>query len=606
MDTQFIRNFCIIAHIDHGKSTLADRFLEVTGTVRPKDMKEQFLDQMELERERGITIKGKAVTLNYLHHNGEKYLMNLIDTPGHVDFSYEVSRALAACESAILVVDATQGVQAQTIATTMLALNNNLTIIPVINKIDMPQAQPHLVGEVVSQMFGFSEDEILHASAKNGVGIKEILNAIVERTPPPPGDSTKPLRALVFDSTYNSYKGIVAYTRIFDGTMTTGSKISLMSTDKVTDSLEVGIFNPKPVSVNKLEAGQVGYIATGLKEVKECRVGDTITTADTPTTDALPGYQPLKPMVFAGIYPADGQDYQELRSALEKLQLNDASLLFDPENSPALGFGFRCGFLGLLHMEIVQERIEREYGLDIVITAPSVAYQVLLTTGELLELDSPSKLPPNQSIAEIQEPWLDVTIVTPQQFIGGIMELMSSRRGEFQEMEYLQGALSASSPNKDRVVIKYFLPLAELLAELYDQLKSHSQGYASMDYSFKEYRSGPLSKLDILVNGTPVDALSVIVHREQASNFGRSLVGRLKALIPRQLFDIPIQAAINGRVTSRETVKAVRKDVIAKCYGGDVTRKRKLLERQKEGKKRLKKIGNVEIPQEAFMTLLKM
>lgn len=606
MDTQFIRNFCIIAHIDHGKSTLADRFLEVTGTVRPKDMKEQFLDQMELERERGITIKGKAVTLNYLHSSGEKYLMNLIDTPGHVDFSYEVSRALAACESAILVVDATQGVQAQTIATTMLALDNDLMIIPVINKIDMPQAQPNLVGEVVSQMFGFSEDEILYASAKNGVGIKEILNAIVERTPPPPGDPTKPLRALVFDSTYNSYKGIVAYTRIFDGTMTNGSKISLMSTDKVTDSLEVGIFNPKPVAVNKLEAGQVGYIATGLKEVRECRVGDTITTADTPTTDPLPGYQPLKPMVFAGIYPADGQDYQELRSALEKLQLNDASLLFDPENSPALGFGFRCGFLGLLHMEIVQERIEREYGLDIVVTAPSVAYQVLLTTGELLELDSPSKLPPNQTIAEIHEPWLDVTIVTPQQFIGGIMELMSSRRGEFQEMEYLQGGLSANSPNKDRVVIKYLLPLAELLAELYDQLKSHSQGYASMDYSFKEYRSGPLSKLDILVNGTPVDALSVIVHREQASNYGRSLVGRLKALIPRQLFDIPIQAAINGRVTSRETVKAVRKDVIAKCYGGDVTRKRKLLERQKEGKKRLKKIGNVEIPQEAFMTLLKM
>jgi GTP-binding protein LepA len=606
MDTQFIRNFCIIAHIDHGKSTLADRFLEVTGTVRPKDMKEQFLDQMELERERGITIKGKAVTLNYLHSSGEKYLMNLIDTPGHVDFSYEVSRALAACESAILVVDATQGVQAQTIATTMLALDNDLMIIPVINKIDMPQAQPNLVGEVVSQMFGFSEDEILYASAKNGVGIKEILNAIVERTPPPPGDPTKPLRALVFDSTYNSYKGIVAYTRIFDGTMTNGSKISLMSTDKVTDSLEVGIFNPTPVTVNKLEAGQVGYIATGLKEVRECRVGDTITTPDTPTTDALPGYQPLKPMVFAGIYPADGQDYQELRSALEKLQLNDASLLFDPENSPALGFGFRCGFLGLLHMEIVQERIEREYGLDIVVTAPSVAYQVLLTTGELLELDSPSKLPPNQTIAEIHEPWLDVTIVTPQQFIGGIMELMSSRRGEFQEMEYLQGGLSANSPNKDRVVIKYLLPLAELLAELYDQLKSHSQGYASMDYSFKEYRSGPLSKLDILVNGTPVDALSVIVHREQASNYGRSLVGRLKALIPRQLFDIPIQAAINGRVTSRETVKAVRKDVIAKCYGGDVTRKRKLLERQKEGKKRLKKIGNVEIPQEAFMTLLKM
>ena len=611
MDVRFIRNFCIIAHIDHGKSTLADRFLEITGTVSPQDMKEQFLDQMEMERERGITIKGKAVALRYRHADGQEYLLNLIDTPGHVDFSYEVSRALTACEGAILVVDATQGVQAQTIANTLLALDHKLTIVPVVNKIDLPQAEPERVAAELEQVFGFLPQEILFTSAKEGTGVIEVLGSVVERIPPPQGQPDRPLQALVFDSIYNSYKGIVAYCRVFEGGLAARDKILLVSTGKVTEALEVGIFTPQPVPVKQLDAGQVGYVATGLKQVQECRVGDTITHADSPADGALPGYRPLKPMVFAGIYPSDGQEYQELRSALERLQLNDSALSFEPENSPALGFGFRCGFLGLLHMEIVQERLEREYNLDIVITAPSVAYQVILTDGTRLGLDSPAKLPPSQQVGEIQEPWLDITIVTPQRFIGAVMDLMSSRRGEFKVMDYIQGLAGSQTPGSSpsgetRVVIKYAMPLAEMLAEFYDQLKSRSQGYASLDYTFSQYRAGPLVKLDILINSVPVDALSAIVHREEAVTYGRALVERLKALIPRQLFDVPVQAAIGSRIISRETVKALRKDVLAKCYGGDVTRKRKLLEQQKEGKKRLKKVGSVEIPQEAFLTLLKM
>ena len=612
MDPGFIRNFCIIAHIDHGKSTLADRFLEITGTVTPQEMKEQFLDQMELEKERGITIKGKAVTMAYQGRDGQEYQLNLIDTPGHVDFSYEVSRALAACEGALLVVDASQGIEAQTIANALLALEHDLMLIPVVNKVDLPRAEPERVTRELQQVFGFTPQEILFTSAKEGLGVEEVLQAVIDRIPPAQGEADKPLRALVFDSIYNSYKGIVAYVRLFEGTISRNDHILIMSTKVVTDSMEIGVFSPHPMPADSLTAGQVGYIATGLKDLLECGVGDTITLFDKPAQEPLSGYVPLKSMVFAGLYPADGEDYQSLRSALEKLRLNDASLAYEPENSPALGFGFRCGFLGLLHMDIVQERLEREYTLDIVVTAPSVAYTVLLKNGTTIEVESPSRLPPSTDVQEIREPWLAMTTVTPERHIGAIMELMSSRRGEFKRMEYIEGMASGDGPEAGgpmgdgRVLMEYAMPLSEMLAEFYDQLKSRTQGYASLDYSFDGYRSAPLVKLDILLNQQPIDALSMIVHKDRAYEYGRALVERLKTVIPRQLFEVPIQAAVGSRVIARETVRALKKDVLAKCYGGDVTRKRKLLERQKEGKKRLKKVGKVEIPQEAFLALLKV
>ena len=608
-DATFIRNFCIIAHIDHGKSTLADRLLELTGAVSREQLREQFLDQMELERERGITIKAKAVRMEYRPRDGQAYVLNLIDTPGHVDFSYEVSRALAACEGALLVVDATQGIQAQTVANAFLALEHDLVMVPVVNKIDLPMAQPQRVAQELQQVFGFREDEVRLVSAKEGTGVPELLRAIIERVPPPRGDPEAPLRALIFDSSYNPYKGILAYVRVFEGTLRKGDRILLMGTSRVTEALEVGVFTPRFQPAEALAAGQVGYVATGLKDVREARVGDTVTLEKAPAGEALPGYKPLKPMVFAGLYPADGESYQELREALERLQLNDAALSFEPENSPALGFGFRCGFLGLLHLEIVQERLEREYHLDLIATAPSVAYQVLLTSGEVVEVHNPSELPPPTHVAEVREPWLGLTVVTPARYIGAVMELVKSRRGEYRRMEYLQGAVGDGTPEayaEPRVLLEYEMPLAEMLAEFYDELKSRTSGYASLDYAFTGYRAGPLVRLDVLVNQQPVDALSAIVHRDKAYEYGRALVARLKEVIPRQLFEVPIQAAIGGRVIARETIRPMRKDVLAKCYGGDVTRKRKLLEKQREGKKRLKRIGRVEVPQEAFLALLRV
>ena len=613
MDPRIIRNFCIIAHIDHGKSTLADRFLEITGTVTGQEMKEQFLDQMDLERERGITIKGKAVTMGYRGNDGQQYMLNLIDTPGHVDFSYEVSRALAACEGALLVVDASQGIEAQTIANAFLAMENDLVVIPVVNKVDLPQAGPERVAGELQQVFGFSSDEVLFTSAKDGQGVKEVLQAVIDRVPPPVGDEDTHLRALVFDSIYNTYKGIVAYVRLFGGSVSKSDRIVMMSTNRVTESMEIGMFTPHPTSTESLNAGQVGYIATGFKDVRECRVGETLTLFDRPAQEPLPGYIPLKAMVFAGLYPSDGENYQSLRNALEKLQLNDAALSYDAESSPALGFGFRCGFLGLLHMDIVQERLEREYGLDIVVTAPSVVYQVLLTDGSTMEVDTPSKLPAPNLVQEVKEPWLNMTIVTPDRHIGAVMELMSARRTEFKRMEYIQGLAAENTTGSGdgaasgaRVMMEYSMPLSEMLAEFYNQLKSRTQGYASLDYSFAGYRSAPLVKLDILLNQQSVDALSMIVHRDKAYQYGRTLVERLRTLIPRQLFEVPIQAAVGNRIIARETVRALRKDVLAKCYGGDITRKRKLLEGQKEGKKRLKRVGRVEIPQEAFLSILKV
>ena len=612
MDASHIRNFCIIAHIDHGKSTLADRFLEVTGTVSRENMREQFLDQMELERERGITIKGKAVSMEY-RHQGEDYLLNLIDTPGHVDFSYEVSRALAACEGAILVVDASQGIEAQTLANAYLALEHDLTLVPVINKIDLPQAEPEAVAAELQQALGFTREEMLFVSAKDGKGVNELLEAVVQRVPPPKGIREAPLRALVFDSVYNSYKGIVAYIRVVDGELSSGEPMLLMSNGKVSEPPEVGIFTQVLSATKSLESGQVGYVATGLKDVRECRVGETITRARGPAEKPLPGYVALKPMVYAGIYPSQGEEYQSLRTALERLQLNDAALVYEPESSPALGFGFRCGFLGLLHMDIVQERLEREYALDIVATAPSVAYQVVLTNGTTIQVDAPSKLPQPNEFQEILEPWLSLTVVAPDSYIGGVMELMAARRAEFKRMDYLQGADASNGEDEgthqrraSRVVMEYDMPLAELLADFYNQLKSKTQGYASLDYIFSGYRSASLVKLDILLNHQPVDALSAIIHRDKALQYGKALAEKLRNIIPRQLFEVPIQASIGSRIIARETVRALRKDVLAKCYGGDITRKRKLLEKQKEGKRRLKRFGNVEVPQEAFLALLKV
>jgi GTP-binding protein LepA len=597
-DQAHIRNFCIIAHIDHGKSTLADRLLEYTGTVSKREMTEQMLDQMDLEREKGITIKAQAVRMHYTGLNGEEYELNLIDTPGHVDFTYEVSRSLAACEGALLVIDATQGIEAQTLANLYLAVEADLNIIPIINKIDLPSADPERVKQEVEDVIGLPRDESILASAKEGIGTQEILEAIIKRIPPPRGNIRRPLRALVFDSHYDSYKGVIAYVRIVDGQLRADERIAMMAVGSTTDVLEVGYFSPRLVSTGELTSGEVGYIATGFKNVKDCRVGDTVTIPSAlGQVEALPGYAPAKPMVFAGIYPVEGNDYPLLRDALDRLKLNDASLFYEPETSTALGFGFRCGFLGLLHMEIVQERLEREYNLNILATAPSVEYYVTKTDGEVVKVDNPSDFPSQEKVEKIEEPWMAISIFTPTRYIGTIMDLVTTRRGTFKEMKYIE---------PERVLLTYQMPLAELIVDFYDQLKSRTQGYASLDYSFGGYQEADLVKLDILVNGVPVDALSLVLHRDKAYQQGRTLVEKLRKLIPRQLFEVPIQAAIGSRVIARESVKALRKDVLAKCYGGDVTRKRKLLEKQKEGKKRMKMVGNVEIPQEAFMAILSL
>jgi len=591
-----IRNFCIIAHIDHGKSTLADRLLELTGTLSQRQLTEQVLDQMDLEREKGITIKAKAVRMRYVH-DGVEYQLNLIDTPGHVDFAYEVSRSLAACEGAVLVVDAAQGVEAQTLANVYLAIEHDLTIIPVINKIDLPSADPPRVTEEIEKVVGLPADEVLLASAKEGTGIEAILDAIVTRVPPPAGDRQAPLRALIFDSHYDSYKGVIAYVRVVDGAVGPGQRVRMMATESAADVLEVGVFRPTMGPVEGLAAGEVGYVATGLKDVREVRVGDTITGAAAPAAEPLPGYRPAKPMVFAGLYPTAADDYHLLRDALEKLRLNDASLVYEPESSVALGFGFRCGFLGMLHMEIIRERLEREYDLELLITAPSVEYRVRTTDGREQLVENPAALPPPNHISQIAEPWVRLDIIVPTRYIGAVMDLVQERRGVFKKMDYV---------DEQRVLIEDEMPLAELIVDFYDQLKSRTQGYASLDYALADYREARLVKLDVLVNGQPVDALSTIVHADRAQSQGRLLVERLRSLIPRQLFDVPIQAAVGQKVIARETIRAMRKNVLAKCYGGDVTRKRKLLEKQAEGKKRMKRLGSVEIPQEAFTAVLSL
>ena len=600
---QHIRNFSIIAHIDHGKSTLADRMLERTGAVTSREMREQLLDSMELEREKGITIKAQAVRMEYRAADGRDYELNLIDTPGHVDFAYEVSRALAACEGAVLVVDAAQGIQAQTLANVYAALDLDLELIPVVNKIDLPAAEPERVARELVDVIGFSEDQILYASAKSGEGIEEILDAVVERVPPPTGDSDAPLRALVFDSKYDSYKGVMAYVRVVDGTVDGGQRLRLVQQGTRFEPLEVGVFRPDLEVAPRLSAGQVGYLATGLKSVGESRVGDTVTSDRNGAAEPLPGYRPAKPMVFAGIYPTDPNDYELLRDALERLTLNDAALVWQPESSAALGFGFRAGFLGLLHMDIVQERLEREFGLELVATAPSVEYEVTRTDGREIVVDSPAELPIPNEISEVREPWMRLAITVPSRYLGQVMELVTSRRGRYQQLQYLdQGAEEGEA----RVLAEFLAPLSEIVVDFYDQLKARTQGYASLDYQFEGYEPTKVLRLEILVNGDPVDALSTIVQSEGAAAKGRQLSTALKELIPRQLFDVPIQAAVGGRIVARETVRAMRKNVLAKCYGGDVTRKRKLLERQKAGKKRMKMLGSVEVPQEAFMAVLKL
>jgi len=597
IDPQHTRNFCIIAHIDHGKSTLSDRLLEHTGTIDARLKAEQFLDRMDLEREKGITIKAKAVRMLYDAPDGETYELNLIDTPGHVDFSYEVSHALSACEGAVLVVDASQGIEAQTLANLYLALDHNLDIIPVVNKIDLPGAEPDRVAEEIEALLGVPAEDVLQVSAKQGLGTEKVLEAIVKRIKPPTALSSGPLRALIFDSHYDSYRGVIAYVRVTDGQIVAGQKLKVMSNNFELEPLEVGIFTPGMVSIATLKAGEVGYVATGLKNVRDCRVGDTLTDARDPASAPLPGFDPPKPMVYAGLYPVDNEDYTALRDALEKLQLNDASLVFQPESSAALNLGFRCGFLGLLHMEIVQERLEREYDLDLLATAPSVEYQVLRTNGEIMVVDNPADLPDASVIDEIEEPWMRISLYTPSEFIGPLMDLATTRRGQFDKMEYL---------DERRVLLSYDIPLAEILMDFHDQLKSRSRGYASMDYAFTGFRSGDLVKMDVLLNGERVDALSVIVHEQMAYAKGSSLTRRLKDVIPQQMFPVAIQAAVGGRVLARTNVKALRKDVLAKCYGGDITRKRKLLEKQKEGRRRLKMFGKVELPQEAFMAVLKL
>ena len=592
-----LRNFSIIAHIDHGKSTLADRLLEVTHTVEGRQMMSQVLDSMDLEREKGITIKARAVRLEYTANDGLVYGLNLIDTPGHVDFSYEVSRSLQACEGAILVVDAAQGIEAQTLANVHLAMREGLTIIPVLNKIDLPSAQPEVVMEELESVLAIPHEEVILASAKDGTGIAEILEAIVARVPPPKGDPSKPLQALVFDSHYDPYKGVIVYVRLAAGTIHDHDRIRLMASGAEADLLELGYFRPALVPVGTMHAGDVGYVATGLKNVREAQVGDTITTVASPASEPLPGYQEAKSLVFAGIYPVSGEDYPLLRDAIEKLHLNDASFTYEPESSVALGFGFRCGFLGLLHMEIVQERLEREFSLDLIASAPSVEYQVLLTHERgTVEVDNPAHLPAISEIEEIREPWVRLSVVTPSTYIGPLMELSTNRRGSFIDLEYIDPV---------RVLMRFELPLAELIVDYYDQLKTRTAGYASMDYEEIGYRAAQLVKLDVLVAGEPVDALSMIVHRDKSVSIGRTLAERLKQLIPRQMFEVPIQASIGANVVARETVRAMRKNVLAKCYGGDITRKRKLLEKQKEGKRRMKRVGSVEIPQEAFLAMLR-
>lgn len=595
--TDSIRNFCIIAHVDHGKSTLADRLLQVTGTISEREMTEQVLDSMDLEREKGVTIKASAVRMNYRASDGKEYELNLIDTPGHVDFGYEVSRALQACEGALLVVDATQGIEAQTLANLYQALDVGLEIIPVINKIDLPSARPDEVAEDVVSLLGGKAEDVIRISAKAGINVEQVLEAVVQKVPPPGGENDKPLRALIFDSHYDSYKGVVCYVRVVEGTVTMADTLRMMTVGTEVKPIEIGIFAPTMKPVSQLKAGEVGYIATGLKSVHDARVGDTITKVSAPASEPLPGYRHPKPMVFAGIYPVDAEDYSDLRDALEKLQLNDASLTFEPETSQAIGFGFRAGFLGLFHMEIIQERIEREYDLDVLFTAPSVEYQVVTVTGETLLIDSPAQLPDESKIVEIREPWMKIEIITPTEFYGAIMDLVTKRRGTFKSQEY---------PAPHRVQLNFEIPLAELIVDFFDELKSRTRGYASLDYQFLEYRPDELQKLEILVNGEPVDALASIVHKKDAYHKGQALISKLKDLIPRQLFEVAIQAAAGGRVISRANVKALRKDVLAKCYGGDITRKKKLLEKQKRGKRRMKMVGNVEIPQEAFMAVLKL
>jgi GTP-binding protein LepA len=602
MNQAHIRNFCIIAHIDHGKSTLADRLLEITGTVSKREMREQLMDGMDLERERGITIKAKAVRMSYTASDGQGYELNLVDTPGHVDFAYEVSRSLAAVEGAILVVDATQGIQAQTIANVYLAIDNRLAIIPVINKIDMVSAEPERTADELANSLGFDRNAMLPVSAKEGTGVDKLLESVVIHVPPPHGDPSAPLRALIFDSKYDSYKGVIAFVRIIDGAVHTNDTLQLMITGKTAEALEVGTFNPNMSPGGILEAGEVGYVATGLKTVTECQVGDTITLRATPASQALPGYRPAKPMVFAGLYPVDANNYLLLREALDKLKLSDASLLYESESSAALGFGFRCGFLGLLHMDIVRERLEREHGVPIIVTAPSVAFEVVKTDNSLVSVQNPAQLPPTTTIEEIREPLMNINIIVPAKYLGSVMELASEYGGEYVKMEYLS---SGEESTLSRVMLEYRIPLNSILVDFYDQLKSRSQGYASLDYSFIGYRPAKLVKLEILVNGQPVDALSRIVHSDKAYQEGRALVTRLRHLIPRQLFEVALQAAIGSKIIARETIVAMRKNVLAKCYGGDITRKRKLLEQQAEGKKRMKRVGHVEIPQEAFMTVLK-
>ena len=597
MDQSHIRNFSIIAHIDHGKSTIADRLIERTGTLSSREMEDQVLDSMDLERERGITIKAQTVRLLYDSKNGEQYELNLIDTPGHVDFNYEVSRSLAACEGALLVVDAAQGVEAQTLANVYLALEHDLEIVPVINKIDLPSADPDKGKREIEEVIGLDASDAILCSAKTGEGIDEILEAIVERVPEPTGDDKKPLRALIFDSYFDSYKGVIAHVRLMDGHIRKGDALRMMATQKTFEVTDVGCFRPAPVEVGSLSAGDVGFVAGSLKNVRDVRVGDTITSEKNPAPEALPGYRGVTPMVYCGLYPVDSGDFDNLKEALEKLQLNDAALVFEPETSVALGFGFRCGFLGLLHMDVIQERLEREYHLELITTAPSVIYHVHRTDGEMVPVDNPAKLPPPQKIDFIEEPYVKATIIVPNDYVGAVMQVSQEKRGEYSSMDYL---------DVNRVMLVYHMPLSEIIYDYFDELKSTTRGYASLDYELSDYRPSKLVKLDILLNGEPVDALSTIVFSEQAPRRGRELAAKLRELIPRQMFEIPIQAAVGSKIVARENVRAYRKDVIAKCYGGDISRKRKLLEKQKEGKKRMKAVGSVEIPQEAFMAVLKI
>ena len=597
MSTKKIRNFCIIAHIDHGKSTIADRLIEYTGTLQKREMEAQVLDSMDLERERGITIKAQSVRILYKAQDGEEYILNLIDTPGHVDFSYEVSRSLAACEGALLVVDAAQGVEAQTLANVYLALEHDLEIIPVINKIDLPSADPDRVKHEIEDIIGLDASEAVLCSAKSGIGIPDILEAIVHKVPAPADKSDQPTRALIFDSRFDAYKGAIAYVRVQEGSIKMKDTIRMMHDKKDFDVTELGIFTPNLVPVQELPCGSVGCIAASIKNVADCHVGDTVTLADNPAPEPLPGYRKAVSMVYCGLYPTESKDYENLRDALEKLQLNDAALEYEAETSLALGFGFRCGFLGLLHMDVIQERLEREYNLTLITTAPSVNYKVYKTNGEMLEVDNPAKLPPPTEIDYIEEPYVKATTIVPKDFVGTIMELSQDKRGEYQSMEYL---------DETRVSVVYHLPLSEIIYDYFDKLKSATKGYASLDYELIGYKQSPMVKMDILLNGDPVDALSIIVHKDRAATRGRALAEKLKELIPRQMFEIPIQAAVGTKIVARETVKAWRKDVLAKCYGGDISRKRKLLEKQKAGKKRMKSVGSVEIPQEAFMAILKV